>query len=350
MTRGLDNVQDADPSNLDGKVRKMITVIGGSGFIGTRVCQNLADRQVPFEIVDLKPSGRFPEKTKIADIRDYAALREAISGDKIIHLAAVHRDDVRNRNLYYQTNVDGTRNVCRVAVENGIETILFTSTVAVYGFAEPDTGEDGQIDPFNDYGKSKFEAENMLREWFEEGNGSRKLTIVRPTVVFGEGNRGNVYNLLKQISSGRFIMVGSGVNRKSMAYVGNIAAFLEFALGKGDGYGLYNYVDKPDFDMNTLVSLVRGTLTGKRHVGPRLPYWLGILVGYLADRVSHLTGKSLPVSEIRVRKFCASTSFATNIDQLDGFEAPYSLKAGLERTLQSEFISPDHNREIFFTE
>ena len=52
--------------------------------------------------------------------------------------------------------------------------------------------------------------------------------IVRPAVVFGEGNRGNVYELLRQIMARRFVMVGSGRNRKSIAYVGNLSAFLMY--------------------------------------------------------------------------------------------------------------------------
>jgi len=328
----------------------VITVIGGSGFIGTRLCQNLADRQVPFEIIDLKESRRFPEKTKIADIRDYAALTAAVTGDAIINLAAVHRDDVRDRSLYYQTNVDGTRNVCRVADEKGIDRIVFTSTVAVYGFAAPDTGEDGAINPFNDYGKSKYEGEDVLRSWYEDRPEARSLTIVRPTVVFGEGNRGNVYNLLRQISSGKFLMIGNGRNRKSMAYVGNVAAFLETAVEQGEGYGLYNYVDKPDFDMNTLVSKVRETLKGSHGVGLRLPYWLGLLLGCVADGVARVTGKSLPVSSIRVRKFCATTAFASRAAELPGFELPFALETALDRTLDAEFLNPDPNREEFFTE
>lgn len=328
----------------------MITVIGGSGFIGTRLCQSLADKQVPFEIIDLKQSRRFPAKTKIADIRDYEALKAAVAGEAIIHLAAVHRDDVRDRALYFDTNVSGTRNVCLVAEEKGIPRIVFTSTVAVYGFAEPDIGEDGKIAPFNDYGTSKFEGEEVLRAWYARGEATRSLTIVRPTVVFGEGNRGNVYNLLRQIHSGRFMMVGSGKNRKSMAYVGNVAAFLEGAAYRVPGYRLHNYVDKPDLDMNTLVSRVKGTLTGRAAVGLRLPYPIALLLGYMADLVARLSGKSLPISSIRVKKFCATTAFATNVHSDNQFKAPFELQEALQRTIETEFLNLDPEQEEFFTE
>ena len=325
-----------------------ITVIGGSGFVGTNLCRQLSLQQQDFEIIDLKMSNQFPEKCKIADVRDAETLRNTITGDVVVNLAAVHRDDVRDKNEYQLTNVDGAENVALVCEEKGIDKIIFTSTVAVYGFAKPGTDESGEINPFNEYGRTKFAAEEKLRIW--HANGNNALIIVRPTVIFGEGNRGNVFNLLNQIASGKFLMVGKGENKKSMAYIGNIVAFLESCVATEQKYGVYNYVDTPDLTMNELVSQVRAELNGKEGVGPRLPYWLGIILGYTADLVAKLSGKNLPVSSIRVKKFASSTEFKTAKADLDNFVAPFNLSDGVQRTLQSEFISPDSNREIFFTE
>ena len=180
---------------------KKITVIGGSGFVGTNLCRQLAFRQQDFEIIDLKMSNQFSEKCKIADVRDVTTLRNTITGDVVVNLAAVHRDDVRDKAEYQRTNADGAENVALVCEEKGIDKIVFTSTVAVYGFAEPGTDESGAINPFNEYGRTKFEAEEKLRAW--HANGDKSLIIVRPTVIFGEGNRGNVFNLLNQIASGK---------------------------------------------------------------------------------------------------------------------------------------------------
>jgi len=329
-------------------VAKKITVIGGSGFVGTNLCRQLVLKQQDFEIIDLKMSNQFPEKCKIADVRDPDTLHKTITGDVVINLAAVHRDDVRDKTEYRRTNVDGAENVALVCEEKGIDKIVFTSTVAVYGFAEPGTDESGAINPFNEYGRTKFEAEEKLRTWHANGNNS--LVIVRPTVIFGEGNRGNVYNLLNQIASGKFLMVGKGENKKSMAYIGNIVAFLEACVATDQKYGVYNYVDTPDLTMNELVSQIRGKLKSKVGVGPRLPYWLGIILGYAADFIAKLNVKSLPISSIRVKKFASSTEFRSTKFSLDEFKAPFSLSDGINRTLQSEFISPDPNREIFYTE
>ena len=102
--------------------------------------------------------------------------------------------------------------------------------------------------------------------------------------------------------------------------------------------------------MNALVCKVRAKLKGKNSVGLRLPYWLGVILGYTADLISFFAHKNLPVSLIRVRKFASSTQFRSAKHNLDNFEAPYQFSEGLERTLQSEFVAPDPNREIFYTE
>lgn len=328
----------------------MYCIVGGAGFIGTRVCRLLEERGQPFEIVDLKMSRSFPNRTKIADIRDQDALRAAVTGDVVIHLAAVHRDDINDHALYYSTNVDGTRNLCALAEERGIRRMVFTSTVAVYGFAEPDTDENGALDPFNDYGRSKLQAEDVLRDWYARDHEKRTLAIIRPTVVFGEGNRGNVYNLLNQIARGHFVMVGKGTNRKSMAYVANIAEYLLFTAAHAQGETTVNYVDKPDFTMNELVKTVRGALTGEAHIGPRIPYPVGLTLGYAADAIARAMGRTLPISSIRVRKFCANTCFTSRAHDTPGFSAPVPLKEGLIRTLRAEFLEPDPEREFFYTE
>lgn len=147
-------------------------------------------------------------------------------------------------------------------------------------------------DPFNHYGKSKWQAEEVLREWYNKAPTERSLTIIRPTVIFGERNRGNVYNLLKQIAGGKFMMVGAGTNYKSMAYVGNIVEFIKYKLKNvAAGYEVYNYVDKPDLNMNQLVAEVEQSLN-KKIPSMHLPYPLGMLGGYCFDILSKITGKN----------------------------------------------------------
>ena len=114
--------------------------------------------QQDFEIIDLKMSNQFPEKCKIADVRDADTLRKTISGDVVVNLAMAI-DDVRDKSQYHATNIVGAENVACVCEEKDVNKIVFTSTVAVYGFAKPGTNENGEINPFNEYGRTKFEAE-----------------------------------------------------------------------------------------------------------------------------------------------------------------------------------------------
>jgi nucleoside-diphosphate-sugar epimerase len=325
-----------------------VTILGGSGFVGTNLCRELSKKQQDFEIIDLKLSKQFPNKSKIGDVRDIQSLRNTITGNLIINLAAVHRDDIDDKDAYFNTNVIGADNIAKVCAEFGIKKIVFTSSVAVYGFADPGTSEIDQIRPFNEYGKTKFAAEEIFRDWQKSGDNS--LIIVRPTVIFGEGNRGNVYNLFRHIASGSFVMIGSGKNKKSIAFIGNVVAFLETCMTARKRYAVYNYVDSPDMTMNELVSLVRRKLKNKDNVGLRVPYMLGISFGYFCDFIAMILKKKLSVSSIRVKKFCSSSEFRSAKNELESFSPPYDLEEAIDLTLRSEFILQDPNREIFYSE
>ena len=327
----------------------MIDLVGGSGFIGTRLASRLQSSGSPFQILDKVPSGCFPSAYRPADVRDIESLRSGLGGGPIVNLAAEHRDDVRPVSLYDAVNVKGAENICRVASEKGVKKIIFTSTVAVYGFAKAGTGESGRIAPFNEYGRSKFQAEEVFRRWQHEDAEHRTLVIVRPTVVFGERNRGNVYNLLRQVASGRFVMVGAGRNVKSMAYVENAAAFLEHALSFPPGVAVYNYVDKPDFDMNTLVRTVRDEMGIVGSDRMRIPYVAGMAMGYAFDLAASVTRRTFPVSSIRIRKFCATTQFDSAVTET-GFAAPIPLIDGLRRTVCYEFLENHSDEATYFTE
>ena len=331
-------------------MKKSISILGGSGFIGTSVAENLSNSQIKFTISDIKESKSFTEKFIPADIRDFEQLNMALSGcDTVLNLAAVHRDDVTDIDDYYSTNVEGAKRLCEVCKKQNINKIVFTSSVAVYGFTHSETDELGAINPFNEYGRTKALAENIYREWQAKDPENRSLIIIRPTVVFGEGNRGNVYNLINQINSGFFVMIGNGKNKKSMAYVKNISAFIVKCLETEEKVAVYNYVDKPDLSMNELVTFVRGKLKNQSNVGVRIPKFAGLMIGFLADGLIKL-GINIPISSVRVKKFCASSEYSTSKSSLDGFEAPFTLQEGINRTLDSEFINPDPDREIFFTE
>jgi nucleoside-diphosphate-sugar epimerase len=311
-----------------------IVVIGGSGFIGSQLVKNLINSGHQVQIFDKNNSSMFSELVTIGDVRDFDKLKNVLKGvDVVFNLAAEHRDDVTPTSLYYDVNVQGAKNIIQAADSNCIKKIIFTSTVAVYGLKQSKPKETSPTEPFNHYGKSKLKAEQVFTSWVAKEEG-RALTILRPVVVFGEGNRGNVYNLIKQIQSNKFVMVGLGENRKSMAYVGNVAQFLAQAIDFGAGKHLFNIATNPDMTVRELVELIRAEL-GISGRMPRLPYVLGLTGGLIFDLLSKITGKKFPISSIRIRKFCADTTVLTEALEGIGFKQPYTLQEGLKRMISN---------------
>lgn len=314
-----------------------IAVLGGSGFIGTRLVGRLLELGYQVRIGDLNPSTTYPDLQSHCDVRDASSIQGVLRNiNVIINLAAEHRDDVRPISRYHETNVKGAQEVCKAARANGIQTIIFTSSVAVYGFQTFPVDESGPFEPYNPYGETKLLAERIYRDWAAE-DPSRKLVIIRPSVVFGEGNRGNVYNLFQQIATGHFLMIGDGRNRKSMAYVGNVADFLAYALTLPPGSHTFNYIDGPDLDMNSLISQVNKCLGRSTRVGFRVPTSLALVGGYCFDFIALITGQRFPISAIRVKKFCESTQCKAELLALYGFTPRFSLLEGISNMIEAEF-------------
>ncbi len=326
-----------------------ITLIGGSGFVGTRLIDLLKD-EYQLENIDIQASHFFPQLTVPGNVREFSSINGLLKGTElVILLAAQHRDDVTPTSLYYDTNVEGIKNVLKAMECNGVKRIVFFSSVAIYGLNKDNPNENTPADPFNHYGKSKWQAEQVLQEWYKEHQ-DWNIDIIRPTVIFGERNRGNVYNLLHQLSTGKFLRVGKGNNVKSMAYVGNVVAFVKYMIENvTQGYNVFNYIDKPDFNMNQLTEVVC-TKLGKNIPSFRIPYWIGMAGGYFFDLIALITRKKLEVSSVRVKKYCATTQYDSTKAHNTGFIPPYTLKEGLNRTLDFEFIHPRPDEIMFETE
>jgi len=317
-----------------------VAITGGAGFIGTQLAKLLKQDGHEILILDLNTSQEFPDESIIANVCDKEAMLQHLKGcDAVYHLAAEHRDDVSPIQKYYDVNVGGGQNVLDAASAHGIKRVIFTSSVAVYPL-EPEDPLNGSAEmhtpaPFNDYGQSKYDSEQTFTKWADEDK-SRAVTMIRLVATFGVANRGNIFTLINQIASGKFIMIGNGSNRKSIAYVGNVAAFLKEALKNSSGVNLFNYADKPDLEMKEFVISVREAL-GRKGVGLQIPYVIGIIGGFVFDIVAKITGKTFPISSIRVQKFCANTIVNGEKAQKTGFSAPYSLKAGLQEMIAVEF-------------
>lgn len=320
-----------------------ISIIGGAGFVGSCLQKELDN----FSVLDKRLNG-----LEFVDITVRETLTsKLLPSDSIVLLAAEHRDDISPVSKYYETNVQGTKNILDEMDKVGCKNLIFTSSVAVYGLNKSNPDENFNADPFNHYGKSKWQAEQAIKQWFGNDPDGKSVTIIRPTVIFGEKNRGNVYNLLRQIASGKFLIIGKGHNKKSMAYVGNVVAFIKHRLEMAEeGYHVFNYVDKPDLTMTSLLKVI-GKSLNKKIPSIRVPIWLGYLGGYGFDILAFLSRKKLAISSVRVKKFVATTQFDASKVHSSGFKAPFTLQEGLDRTLNYEFIQDrSDDDEVFYTE
>jgi len=317
----------------------MIAITGGSGFIGTELVTLLNADGESVLILDTLRSTRFPALSAVADVCDVDQLTAALQGcDQLYHLAAEHRDDVDPPERYYTVNVQGTRNVVEAAERCGIDTIIFTSTVALYGLGQGEATETARPSPFNDYGKSKLLAEENLRAWVERDAVHRRLVIVRLAATFGPGNRGNLSRMIEAINRGRFVIVGSGQNRKSIAYVKNVASFLHACRGLPGGVTVANYADKPDLTTAELVGTVRQAL-GRVGSGPKVPLALGIVGGAVLALAKRRDWREASMLVQRIRKFSSDTVVQTGTLERLGFTPPFTLRQGLSDTIAAEYTA-----------
>ncbi len=326
---------------------KKVFIIGGAGFLGSSFLRNINEQENEIYPCDIKEINH--KNFTYMDVSKPKTMQSLEDADIILNLAAVHRDDVKPISKYDEVNVGGAKNICNKSRKSNINNIIFVSSVAIYGFAPKNTNEDGEANYFNDYGRTKYLAEQVFKNWQKENPLKRSLVIIRPTVIFGEGNRGNVFNLLKVIASKKFVMFGDGSNKKSMAYVENVSSFIAGNLNSEPGIHIFNYVDKPDLTTKELIIFCKEILFQKKSLGLRLPKFFGYLIGYFFDFLSILINRKLNVSLIRVKKFYGESSFdASKKDKI--FRPPFSLKEGLKRTITYEFLEDNSNKRTFDTE
>jgi nucleoside-diphosphate-sugar epimerase len=322
-----------------------ICVAGGSGFIGSFFYDALVALGHELVILDVADPRYDADAARFVkgDIRDREKVREALSGcDAVVNLAAAHHDFGIPEKAFYDVNVHGTEVILGVMDEIGISDICFFSTVAVFGDAPEPRTEATEAHPLSPYGKSKFQAEGVLRTWAGGGDGRRCL-VIRPTVTFGPRNTANMFTLIRQIHSGRFLPVGSGKNIKSLCYVENIvdAVVQLWGLDRsrsekavGGGFHLLCYIDKPDLTSREICQTVYEAL-GRKHPSMSLPLWMALLLALPFDAVIKLTGRNLPVSSARIRKLYADqTKFEAEAMADAGIGSKVHLRQAIRNMVQ----------------
>lgn len=304
-------------------------IFGGTGYIGIRLALHLRDRGWDRVLLaDIKaPIDPLPSGIEYAACDVRQCIQEQIGerrADWLFNFAAVHREPGHAFREYFDTNLPGARNVCGYADLVGSKNILFTSSIAVYGEVTRLTDE--RVTPYPDsaYGISKLCAELIHEAWQARGP-ARRLVIVRPGVVYGPGDPGNILRMIRALQKGIFVIPGDGSVRKSYAYIYGLLESVEFMLSRPESYLCYNYVERETESLRDLVGHVSAVL-GTRRSGARVPKAILIAIARL---MQVMTGGRSPIHPVRVRKAAQSTHIVPAELMRLGFEFRYDFAQSL---------------------
>jgi len=298
-----------------------ILVTGATGFIGRLAVAALRSQGHALVLLDRIPPATPDADFHLGDVRDVDLVAELVRGcDAVLHLAAAHHDFGIAPETYHDVNVTATEQLVAAMSAAGVRNVAFFSSAAVYGATGGVRTEATPPAPVTPYGTTKLQAERVLAEWAAM-NPAHSALVIRPTVVFGPGNFANMYTLIRQIERGRFAFVGSGTNRKSLAYVGNLvdALLARWPEPVRPGVQTINYADLPDLGSREIAEAVYRALDVPR---PKwsIPMPLAKLAALPFDLLTTVTGRDVGLSSARLAKFAeAETRLASDVLAAEGY-------------------------------
>lgn len=296
-------------------------IFGGSGFIGTHLihllkseCVKHSDKIYDLDIVMPGEEGVVPGIVEKNEGVEYIRLdvRKPIEfdfqptmDDVIFNLAAVHRTPGHPDCAYFETNIYGAENVTAFADKYGIRKILFTSSIAPYGAAEELKTEYTLPTPNTPYGISKLVAEKIHQIW-QAKDSSRELTIVRPGIVYGKGEHGNMTRLYSSQKKRYFFYVGRKDTVKACIYVKELVRFFKYRMIDNDFFGMdiYNCTFEPAYNIEQICETMQTATGMKRHI---LLVPSGLLMA-VATILGPIGGKKVGIHPVRVKKLMVSTN------------------------------------------
>ena len=309
-------------------------IFGGCGFIGSHVVDLLREKypDAKIYIADLLADAAQSDGVisyQRVDVRNSIELQGDFGANTLVfNFAAIHRTPGHPDYAYFETNIRGAENVCDFARKHGIENIVFTSSIAPYGAAEELKTEETLPTPNTPYGISKLVAEKIHREWAAE-NASRRLSIVRPGIVFGKGENGNMTRLYKALKKRKFAYAGRKDTIKACIYVKDLVRVM-LAMGEAEGEKttLYNCCYYPSFTIEQIANTMLKA-TGMRRRIPFIPRKPMMAAATLCGLFG---GLGLGICPARVKKLMVST----NIDG-QKLAKDYPLSYSLEDAFRDWF-------------
>ena len=247
--------------------------------------------------------------------------------DLIANFAAVHREPGHEDNEYFECNLLGAENVCEWADRIGCNKIIFSSSIAPYGPSEEVKDERSIPVPTSAYGSSKLAAEKIHLAWKAKSE-QRQLVIVRPGVVFGPGEGGNVSRLIRAVRKRYFFYMSNRHTRKSGIYVKELCRAMMWVLNsektKATGIALYNMSMNPGPSIEEYVNSIARIANIKIWI-PNVPSKLLFFIAHLIDLIAKPLGINHPFSPIRIKKLIRSNNILPTRLIENGYKYKYTL-------------------------
>jgi nucleoside-diphosphate-sugar epimerase len=322
-------------------------LFGGTGFIGKHLASHLFASGLAEQVVlaDTRPlviDAWLPEleagcrcgrlRFVPVDVRHALPDKELPDrADLVVNLAAVHREPGHAAEEYFATNLCGAENVCAWAERVGCPWIVFSSSIAPYGPTEEEKDENSLPAPVTAYGASKLAAEKIHLAW-SGADPNRRLLIVRPGVVFGPGEGGNVTRLVRAVLRHSFCYTGNRRTRKAGGYVKELCHAITWMLQRQASEKLatmlFNFTMDPPPTVEEYVQAVCREAGVKRFV-PSLPYPALLAASHVVGAAGRLLHINQPVDPVRIRKLVRSNNIVPRVLRELGYPYRFTLESAL---------------------
>ena len=304
-----------------------ILITGIHGFMGSNLVAYLKGRHTIYGLDIVAPEKEGVVRTFSWDDMDAGKLPEV---DAIVHLAG-KAHDTKNKSaaeVYFKVNTGLTEKVYDYFLKSSAKKFVFFSTAkAAADRVEGVLTEDVVPSPVGPYGESKIKAEEYIQAHLSD---EKQVYILRPCMIHGPGNKGNLNLLYGVVSKGIPWPLGSFENRRTFTSVGNICFAVEGLLTKDVASGIYNMGDDEALSTNELIEEICGSLGKKSHIWKlpkglmtgmaRVGGWLHLPLN--PDRLQKLTENYISSNE-KIKK-------ALGVDRM-----PVDAREGLRLTLNS---------------